>query len=205
MSANQTNQTAGVLEATPAAETTVNGIDVAALLQTVEAVQGNSAIAKFRFKAKSEWLDGPHNRSTINEFHGAMQDMERSQPFLLHADEPAILLGRDRGPNAGEYLLHALAACVTSSLIYHAAARGIVVEEVESTVEADADLRGFLGIDKSVRNGFQNIRMSFEIRADINDQELQELAALGPTFSPVFDSIANGVPISVKAQRMQND
>jgi uncharacterized OsmC-like protein len=205
MSANQANKTAGLLEPVPATETIVNGIDVAALSQTIEAVQGNRAIAKFRFKANNKWIDGPHNRSTINGFHGAMQDVERSQSFLLHADEPSILLGRDQGPNAGEYLLHALAACVTSSLIYHAAAKGIVIEEVESTVEGDADLRGFLGIDNSVRNGFQNIRMSFEIRADVSDKELQELAALGPRFSPVFDSIANGVPISVKTLRMQKN
>jgi len=96
-----------------------------------------------------------------------------------------------------------LAACVTSTLIYHAAARGIVIEEVESKVEGDIDLRGFLGTDKSVRNGFQNIRMSFDISADVNDEELQELAKLGPTFSPVLDSLTKGVPVTVQAQRMR--
>jgi uncharacterized OsmC-like protein len=181
----------------------VNGINVPALHQTVEAVKGNPAIAKFRFKVKNEWIDGAYNRSTINEFHGAMQDVERKQSFVLHADEPAILLGGDKGPNAGEYLLQALAACVTSSLIFHAAARGIVLEEVESTVEGDADLRGFLGTDQSVRKGFQSIRMSFDIGANVSDEELQEIAQLGPSFSPVFDTLSKGVAIGFQARRMK--
>jgi uncharacterized OsmC-like protein len=203
MSSRQEKATAEVLEPVSQAENIVNGVNVTALFQTVEAVKVNPVIAKFRFNVKNEWLDGAHNRSIINGFHGAMQDIERSQSFQLHADEHPILLGRDQGPNAGEYLLHALAACVTSTLIYHAAARGIVIEEVESKVEGDIDLRGFLGTDKSVRNGFQNIRMSFDICADLSDQELQELAKLGPTFSPVLDSLTKGVPVTVQAQRMR--
>src|SRR5262249_53136491 len=146
-----------------------------------------------------------HNRSAISGFHGAMQDVERSQSFYLDADEHPILLGRDQGPNAGEYLLQALAACVTSTMIYHAAARGIEIQEVESTVEGDIDLRGFLGTDPSVRNGFQNIRMNFAISADLSDQEWQELAKLGPTFSPVRDSITKGVPVTIQTQRKRKE
>src|SRR5215467_4631782 len=172
MSSRQEKATV-VLEPSSQAANIVNGGNVTALSQTVEAVKANPVIAKFRFNVKNEWLDGAHNRSTINGFHGAMQDIERSKSFELDADEHPVLLGRDQGPNAGEYLLQALAACVTSTLIYHAAARGIVIEEVESKVEGDIDLRGFLGTDKSVRNGFQNIRMSFDICADLSDQELQ--------------------------------
>jgi uncharacterized OsmC-like protein len=203
MSSRQEKTTTEVLEPAPQAENIVNGVNVTALLQTVEAVKANPVIAKFRFNVKNEWLDGAHSRSTINGFHGAMQDIERPQSFVLHADEHPILLGHDQGPNAGEYLLQALAACVTSALVYHAAARGIEIEEIESKVEGDIDLRGFLGTDKSVRNGFQNIRMSFDIGADLSDQELQELAKLGPTFSPVLDSLTKGVPVTVQAQRMR--
>lgn len=198
----QEKLTAEVLEPASQAENIVNGVDVAALFQTVEAVKADPVIAKFRFNVKNEWLDGTHNRSIVNGFHGARQDIERSQSFLLHADEHPILLGRDEGPNAGEYLLHALAACVTSTMVFHAAAKGIAIEAVESKIEGEANLQGFLGTDKSVRNGFQNIRMSFDIRADLNDEELQELAELGPKFSPVFDSLTNGVSITVQAQRM---
>jgi uncharacterized OsmC-like protein len=201
MSSTNATATAEVLTPARNAESIVNGVNVTALVQTVEAVKANPVIAKFRFNLKNEWLDGAHNRSTINGFHGAMQDFERPKSFFLDADEHPVLLGRDQGPNAGEYLLQALAACVTSTLIYHAAARGIEIQEVESTVEGDIDLRGFLGTDKSVRNGFQNIRMSFDISADLSDQELQELAELGPTFSPVLDSLTKGVPVVVQAQR----
>jgi len=203
MSSRHEKTTVEVLEPAPQAENVVNGVNVTELFQTVEAVKANPVIAKFRFNVKNEWLDGAHSRSTINGFHGVMQDLERPQSFVLHADEPPILLGHDQGPNAGEYLLQALAACVTSALVYHAAARGIEIEEIESTVEGDIDLRGFLGTDKSVRNGFQNIRMSFHIGADLSDQELQELAKLGPTFSPVLDSLTKGVPVTVEAQRMK--
>lgn len=203
MSSGQEKATAEVLDPASQAENVVNGVNITALSQTVEAVKVNPVIAQFRFNVKNEWLEGPHSRSIINGFHGAMHDIERAQSFQLHADEHPILLGRDLGPNAGEYLLHALAACVTSTLIFHAAARGIVIEEVESKVEGDIDLRGFLGTDKSVRNGFQNIRMSFDISADLSDQELQEIARLGPTFSPVLDSLTKGVPVTVQAQRMR--
>jgi len=203
MSTSQNRATAEVLGPASTVEKTVNGIDVVALSNTIEAVKTEPTIAKFRFNVRNEWLDGAHNRSVINEFHGAKQDVERSRSFQLDADEHPILLGRDQAPNAGEYLLQALAACVTSTLVYHAAARGIVIEEVESKVEGDIDLRGFLGVDKNVRNGFQNIRMSFDIAADLSDQELQELANLGPTFSPVFDTLTKGVPITFQAQRMK--
>jgi uncharacterized OsmC-like protein len=181
----------------------VNGVDVNGLLQTVEAVKANPVVAKFRFELKNEWVDGGHNRSTVNEFHGAGQDISRTKPFTIEADEPPVLLGQDQAPNPVEYLLKGIAACVTSSMVYHAAARGIEIQEIESTVEGDIDLRGFLGLDKNVRNGLQDIRMSFSIRADVNDDQLQELANLGPTFSPVFDSVTKGVPISFKAARMK--
>jgi len=180
----------------------VNGVNIDGLMQTVGAVKANPTIAKFRFQLKNQWIDGAHNRSTINQFHGAMQDFERAQPFTLDADEAPILLGHDQGPNAGEYLLSALAACVTGTLVYHAAARGIEIEEIESTVAGDIDLRGFLGTDPSVRNGFQNIRMNFKIRAEVSDEQFEELAKLGTTFSPVLDSLTKGVPVTVQTQRM---
>jgi uncharacterized OsmC-like protein len=87
-------------------------------------------------------------------------------------------------------------------MVYHAAARGIAIEEVESSVQGDADLRGFLGIDKTVRRGFQQIRVEFKIKADVSDEQLQELSALGQEYSPVFDSVTRGVPVSVSAERL---
>ena len=180
----------------------VNGVNVTGLFQTVDAVKANPTMAKFRFQLGNQWIDGARSRSIINEFHGVGQDLRRARPFTLDADEPPILLGHDQAPNAGEYLLQALAACVTSTPVFHAAARGITIQAVVSKVEGDIDLRGFLGIDKNVRNGFQNIRMNFKIQADVSDEQLKELAALGPAFSPVLDSLTRGVPVTVQAERM---
>ncbi|MDE3199543.1 MAG: OsmC family protein [Acidobacteriota bacterium] len=201
MSSHVSKTSSAVFESAPSTETFVNGINVAGLVQTVEAVKDNPAIAKFRFDLQNEWIEGAHNRSVVNKFYGALQNIERPQSFILHADEPPVLLGTDKGPNPGEYLLHALAACITSALIFHASAKGIVIHEVESTVEGDADLRGFLGLDENVRKGFQNIRVNFEVNADVSDEEFDELANLGPSFSPVFDTLSKGVPIAVRAQR----
>jgi uncharacterized OsmC-like protein len=183
----------------------INGVNVTDLMQTMEAVKADPTVAKFRFRLNNEWLEGGHNRSTLNEFYGAGQLHQRSKSFLIHADEPTVLLGRDQAPNPAEYLLTALAACVTSSLVYHAAARGIKIEEVESQVEGDVDVRGFLGLDPGVRNGFQNIRMTLAIHADVTDKQLEELASLGTGFSPVFDSVTNGVPVTVRTERMKTE
>jgi uncharacterized OsmC-like protein len=180
----------------------INGVNVTALVETVEAVQANPALARFRFRLNNQWIQGGHNRSTINEFYGVGQEFQHARPLTLEADEPAILLGRDLAPNAGEILLAALASCVTGALVYHAAARGITIHEIESTVEGDIDVQGFLGTDPNVRKGFQNIRLNFSIRADVTDEQWEEFTNLGPQFSPVFDSIRNGVPITFQAQRV---
>jgi uncharacterized OsmC-like protein len=183
----------------------INGVDVTNLTQIIDAVKADSTVAKFRFRVSNEWLEGAHSRSTLNEFYGAGQQHQRPTSFFIHADEPPVLLGRNQAPNPGEYLLTALAACVTSALVYHAAARGIKIEEIQSQVEGDADVRGFLGLDENVRKGFQNIRITLAIRADVPDEQLAELANLGPAFSPVFDSVSNGVPITVRTERMKTE
>jgi uncharacterized OsmC-like protein len=180
----------------------INGVDRDKLFGTVDLIKATPGLAKFRFKIRNEWLAGAHTRSTILTFFGANTDFEHSVKFELDADEPAILLGTDQGPNPGEYLLHALAACVTSGMVYHAAARGIAIEEVESSIDGEVDVRGFLGIDKNVRKGYQEIRMKFRIKADVPDERLQELCMIGQQYSPVLDSISNGVPVKVVAERM---
>jgi uncharacterized OsmC-like protein len=181
---------------------TVNGVAVEDLSKTVDAIKANPAIAKFKFRVRNQWVDAGQNSSTANTFYGACQEQSRPKPFVLVADEPPVLLGKDAGANPVEYLLHALASCLTTSMVYHAAARGIHVEEVESSLEGDIDLHGFLELDKKVRNGYQGIRVNFKIKADVPDGKLQELSQLGPGHSPVFDSLTNGVPVSVTAERL---
>jgi uncharacterized OsmC-like protein len=178
-----------------------NGVNVERLFQTIEAVKATPSLGSFKFRLRNRWEDCGENRSTIKDFYGCGAELQHKREFTLVADEPDILLGADQGANATEYLLHALAACVTGTMVYHAAARGITIDEVESSLEGDLDLRGFLGIDPQVRNGYQQIRMKFRIKSDATDEQLQELAAFGPRFSPVFDSITKGVPVEVSTER----
>ncbi len=182
--------------------TVVNGVAVDEIFSTIDAIKQTPAIAKFKFKIENQWEGGGQNSSTVNTFYGACQDQTRKRPFVLLADEPQVLLGKDAAANPVEYLLHALASCLTTSMVYHAAARGIRIEEVQSTLEGDIDLQGFLKLDPKVRNGYQGIRVSFKIKADVPDEQLQELVQLGPAHSPVFDSLTKGVPVSVTADRM---
>ena len=180
----------------------VNGVAVEDLSNTINAIKATPSIAKFKFRIRNQWVDGGRNSSTADGFYGAGQEQSRPKPFVLEADEPSVLLGKDTAANPVEHLLHALASCLTTSMVYHAAARGIEIEEVESSLEGDLDLRGFLDLDKNVRNGYQGIRVNFKIKADVPDAKLQELGQLGSAYSPVFDSLTKGVPVSVTAERL---
>lgn len=148
--------TAGLLPAT------INGVAVEKLAKTVDAIKATPSTAKFNFRIRNEWRGAAKNSSTIDRFYGAGQEHSRSTPFVLEADEPPVLLGKDTAVNPVEYLLHALAACLTTSMVYHAAARGISIEEVESSLEGDIDLQGFLALDKNVRKGFPRDSSQFQ-------------------------------------------
>jgi uncharacterized OsmC-like protein len=189
-------------DATTTTTSTLNGVNREQLFQTIDLIRSDTGLAKFQFRLDNTWLTGSRNRSTVRGFFGAGQEHVHGVPFELSADEPQVLLGTDTSANSGELLLHALAACVTGTIVYHAAARGVAIEQIESTVEGNVDLRGFLGLDRTVRNGFQDIRMTFRIKADVTDEQLQEIVQLGPTFSPVLDSVTNGVPVRVTAERL---
>ena len=178
-----------------------NGVNVDELFGTINAVKDTPVIAKFKFRAKNKWIFAGLNRTTINDFHGTNQDLSHKEPFVLDADEPPLLLGDDKGPNPVEYALTALAACVTTSLVYHAAAKGIQVDEVESRLEGDIDLQGFLGISDSVRRGYERIRMYFKIEGDLSDEEKEYLIQMGAKYSPVFDTFSNPVPVSVELDK----
>lgn len=174
--------------------TITNGVNVTALGETVEAIQQDPEIAQFEFRAKNRWLGGGHNRSEIKSFYGACEeDTTRTEPFVLDAAEPPVLLGEDQGANPVEYVLHALAACITTSTVYHAAAQGIEIEAVESSLDGDLDLHGFLGLDPEVRKGYQGIRVNLRVKSDASPETLKQLS----TMSPVLDIIRNPVPVTV--------
>jgi uncharacterized OsmC-like protein len=180
----------------------LNGVDVIRLTDTIEAVKADPQVASYKFRIQNRWIRCGQNRSQVQQFSAGGKETQHKTNLTLEADEPDVLLGADKGANPVEHLLHALASCVTTSMVYHAAARGIALEEVESSLEGDLDLRGFLGLAPSVRKGYQQIRLKLRIKADVTDQELRELTSLGPEFSPVFDSITKGVPITVTSERI---
>jgi uncharacterized OsmC-like protein len=173
-----------------------NGVDTATLFATIDAVKAHNEIAKFQFRATNQWVSGTHNRSTIHGFYGAMQEMEHASTHVFDADHPAVLVGTDNGPTPVEYVLHALAACLTAGIANIAAARGIELTSVESTVEGDIDLLGILGLSDEVRNGYQQIRVGFTIRGD-DPEKLRSVVEQSRNRSAVFDVLTNGVPVSI--------
>jgi uncharacterized OsmC-like protein len=176
----------------------LNGVNLDQLFGNIDAIKNTPVLGKFKFRANNKWINGGHNHTTIKNFHGVQQEHDHASPFELDADEPPLLLGEDIGPNPVEYALTALAACVTTALVYHAAAKGITLNAVESRLEGDIDLRGFLGISDKVRRGYDNVRIYYKIDADVSDEELEELIQMGCKYSPVFDTFTN--PVNVTAQ-----
>jgi uncharacterized OsmC-like protein len=180
------------------AEAIRNGVDTGQLYGTLDAIKADPSLARFQFRARNRWVDGAHNRTTIRDFYAANQeDTSRDEEFVIDAGEPAILLGTDTGANPAEYLLHALAACLTTSLVYVAAARGVHLTEVESTLEGDMDVQGALGLSNDYRNGFEQIRVSFRVAGDAPEEKLREVVARAQKRSAVFDMVTNGVPVTV--------
>jgi uncharacterized OsmC-like protein len=175
-----------------------NGVDSEQMYGTLDAIKADPSLGAFQFRAQNRWVDGAHNRSTIKAFYGAGQeDSTRTHAFTIDAGEPAVLLGTDTGPNPAEALLHALAACLTTSLVYVATARKVRLTSVESTLEGDMDVRGALGLSDEVRNGFSNIRVSFKLQGDAPAEKLREIVERAQARSAVFDMVTNGVPVEV--------
>ena len=182
-------------------EKKVNGVNVDQLFKTIELIKEKSEIARFKFRATNKWIDGTHNRATVKDFYGAGQEDASREPMVFELDEPPVLLGKNLGANPVEYLLVALSGCLTTSLIAHASARGIEIKGVESRYEGDLDLRGFLGLSEDVKVGYENIRVYFKIDADVSEEQKEELIRMAQKYSPVFNSIANPVPVSVHLEK----
>jgi uncharacterized OsmC-like protein len=170
-----------------------NGIDVTALAETADALKREPALGAFEFRASNTWLGGGVNRSTVQGFFGAGQEQRRAAPFIFSADEPPLLLGEDRGANPVEFVLHALAACLTTSLAYHAAARGIEIKSITSELKGDIDLRGFLGVAEEVRKGYHHVHVKMRVASDAPAEQLATLAK----FSPVYDIVSNALPVAL--------
>jgi uncharacterized OsmC-like protein len=191
--------------ATQTNTTTLNGVNLDQLVETINMVKSQPEIAKFKFRAKNEWIEGAHSRTTIQSFYGAGQeDVSRQEPFVMEGDEPPVLLGENRAPNAVETVLHALASCIGVGFIYNAAAQNIKVEELEMDLEGDIDLHAFLGLSESKRPGYENIRLNYKVRADAPEEKLKDLCRYVQKTSPVFDIISNPVHVKVNMEKFEN-
>lgn len=177
-------------------ETVLNGVNVTRLGQTIEAIRQNPGLANFKFRARNQWDLGTHTVATISDFYGTCRELQHKAPFVLDADEPPVLLGGDTGAGAAEYVLAGLSACLTGTLAYHASARGLRIEDIQSEYEGDIDLRGFLDLDPEVRNGYREIRVKFKVKGDLDEATVRELLSK----SPVYDTLANPVKIKIDIQ-----
>ncbi len=181
----------------------VNGLDTTQMFETMEAIRNQPSLARFQFRNSNQWIDGGHNRSTIQGFYGAgREDDSRTEPFVFDNGEPPVLLGNNEGGNPVEFLLHALAGCVTTTLVLHAAARGIRIESISTEMEGDIDLRGLLALDDEVSAGYEQIRMKMDVKADCSDEELDELLAFVPAHSPVCSTVCRPVPVIVERAKV---
>ncbi len=178
----------------------MNGVNTPTLLATINAVGGHPELGAFQFRASSRWLSGTHSQSVMHGFFGAGGEHQHIAAYKADADHPGVLCGADAGPTPVEWLLHALASCLTAGIANIAAARGIKLNKVEATVEGDIDLRGILGLSNEVRNGYRGITISFDIDGDASPEQLKQLVAQSRARSAVFDVLTNGVPVSVEAK-----
>lgn len=181
-----------------AQEKVLNGVNVDQVFSTIDRIKEKPEIAKFSFRARNSWVSGTHNRATVKDFYGALQEDDSRAPLVFEIDEPPVLCGRNKGANPVEYLLVALSGCLTTSLIAHASVRGMEIRNVESRYEGELDLQGFLGISEEVPVGYKNINIYFKIDADLSDAQKLELIEMAKKYSPVYNSVANPVPVSVK-------
>jgi uncharacterized OsmC-like protein len=173
-------------------------VDVPRLFATLDAVKDQNEIATFQFRATNTWVSGAHSRSQFSGFFGAMQEMEHKNVTVLDADHPAVLVGEDNAPTPIEFILHGIAACLTSGVANIAAARGIQLHKVTSSVEGDIDLLGILGLsDGTVRNGYQQIRVIFHIEGDADDEKLRGLVEQSRQRSAVYDVLTNPTPVVI--------
>jgi uncharacterized OsmC-like protein len=174
-----------------------HGVDTPTLAATLDVVRGQRDLARFQFRARNRWVAGTFSRTTMESFSGAGAEHEHIAPYAYDADHPKVLVGEDRGPTPVEFLLHALASCITAGIANIAAIRGVTLTEVESTLEGDIDLQGIFGMSDEVRNGYQRLRATFRIKGDAPPEKLAEIVEQSRRRSAVFDVLTNGIPVAI--------
>ena len=184
------------------AMTTVNnGVNVQALLDAREVLKGAPEAAKFTWRASCKWKNGTHSKTDVQGFHGLGEEQKHKTEFTFEADHPEIFASEDLGATPVEYVLVGLASCLTAGVAAVAQNRGIQLRSVEAKLEGSMDIQGILGIDSDVRNGFNDIKVNFEIDADASKDDLEALVAQSQKRSAVFDIIANPTNVSVSTTK----
>jgi uncharacterized OsmC-like protein len=183
----------------------INGVDVDKLISTIDVIKKDQKLANFKFRSDTEWINGGYSKTKIQGFYGAgAEDESRKEPFIIETDEPQILLGTNKGPNAVEMVLTALASCLSVGLIYNAAARGIEIKSLKFSIEGDIDLHAFLGLSGmwgiETRPGYQDIKVNYSIESDASKDVLEELCEYVQKTSPVLDIISNKVPVTINME-----
>jgi uncharacterized OsmC-like protein len=168
-----------------------NGVDVGQVMDVIGAIEADPGYAKFQWRATNQWINGGLSRSRIKDFFaGNAEDTTRKVAFTLDADEPTIAAGQNSAPNSMEYVLHALATCLTGTLVYHAAVRGIEIGAIESSYKGDMDVRGLFGLSDDVRKGFSKVSVNMRVKSEASVEELTEMAL----YSPVYDIVSKSLP-----------
>ena len=179
--------------------TTRNGLNLEQMGQTIDALKNDPSLAQFEFRARNQWINGGENRSNIQGFYGAgAEDQSRSEPFVFTNGEPPVLLGNNEGANPVEFLLHALAGCVTTTTVLHATARGIQIDSLSTKLVGTMDLKGLLALDDLAPIGYKEIRIEMDIKADCSDAELDDLLAFAQDHSPVCNTVCRPVPVTIE-------
>ncbi|WP_206057244.1 OsmC family protein [Nitratireductor sp. XY-223] len=177
----------------------VNGLDVQAAMDIVSAIKADSSLARFQFRAANTWVNGGENRSTIRDFYGAgREDTSRTEPFAFTNGEPPVLLGNNEGANPVEFLLHALAGCVTTTFVLHAMVRGITIRNLSTELKGYIDVQGLLGLDETVPSGYEEIDIRMHVEADCSDEELDDLLAFAQEHSPVCNTVCRPVAVNIE-------
>jgi uncharacterized OsmC-like protein len=176
----------------------VNGVNTAGLFATIGAVKEQRDLARFQFRTTTQWVSGTHSRTSFDPFHGAGTEHTHATAYLAEADHPAVLVGEDSAPTPVEHLLHALGACLMAGVANIAAARGVELGTVTAEIEGDINLLGLLGIDDTVRNGFEAVRVTFHVEGDAAAEKLAAIVEQSRRRSAVFDVISNGIPVAIE-------
>jgi uncharacterized OsmC-like protein len=183
---------------TPPDRTADNGVNVDAILDAREALTQAPEAAQFKWRTTCKWVNGTHSRSTVEGFFGLGEEQHHKTEFSFDADHPEIFASEDHGATPAEIALAALAGCLTAGVATVAQNRDIQLNSVTATVEAEMDIQGILGIDKEVRNGFGDIKVTYDIDADASKEDIEAIVAQSQKRSAVYDAITNPTNVSVQ-------